>query len=255
MASSEIQKAIVLKVYSSDGELFALTSQSGIDYTTGFCYSIMQYLKTIEKMSDEKLATYTNKPDELRELVARLGDYGTLAQAYFKDNRSSGYISDSELDQVDAVKASHLVGYKATITKAQNCGIKYTGNLSLETATHLNHYFTLEEGRSIDEYEIRVNRDLITTESTGAITLKLVSGNKYCLKIDDIAAPDLDEGYNISVVEKQSGETMISVEGFSALSYIYLYLRSYENDTSKANIVRTLKSLYLYYQAANGFFG
>ena len=257
VASSEIQKAIVLKVYSSDGELFALTSQSGIDYTTGFCYSIMQYLKAVEKMSDEKLATYTNKPDELRELVARLGDYGTLAQAYFKDNRSSGYISDSELEQVDAVKSSDpdLERCKATITKAQNCGIKYSGNLSLETATHLNHYFTLEEGRSIDEYEIRVNEDLITTESTGAITLKLVSGNKYCLKIDDIAAPDLDEGYNISVVEKQSGETLISVEGFSALSYIYLYLRSYENDTSKANIVRTLKSLYLYNQAANGFFG
>ncbi|MBR4820004.1 MAG: hypothetical protein IKZ74_08120, partial [Clostridiales bacterium] len=255
VASSEIQKAIVLKVFSSDGELFALTSQSGIDYTTGFCYSIMQYLKAVEKMSDEKLATYTNKPDELRELVTRLGRFGTLSQAYFKDNRSSGYISGSELKQIDDVQAADLSGCQATVTKSANNKIKYTGNLSLETATHLNHYFTLEDGRSIDEYEIYVNNQPITTESTGAITLKLVSGNKYCLKIDDIAAPDLDVGYNITVKEKLSGETLISVEEFSALSYVYLYLNLYENDASKANIVRVLKSLYLYNKAANGYFG
>ena len=255
VVSSEIQKAIVLQAYSSNGKEFPLATQSGIDYTDGYSYSILQYLKTIENMSDEKLATYTNKPDELRALVARLGEYGTLAQAYFKDNRSSGYISESELNQVDAVHASTLEGYKATITKSQNCRIKYTGNLSLETATHLNHYFTLEEGRSIDEYEIRVNGDLITTESTGAITLKLVSGNKYCLKIDNIASGDLDKGYNISVVDTVANETMISVEGFSALSYIYVYLQANENDTSKTDIVRVLKSLYLYNQAANGYFG
>ena len=127
--------------------------------------------------------------------------------------------------------------------------------MALETATHLNHYFTLEEGRSIDEYEIRVNGDLITTESTGPITLTLVSGNKYCLKIDNIASGDLDKGYNISVVDTVANETMISVEGFSALSYIYVYLQANENDTSKTDIVRVLKSLYLYNQAANGYFG
>ncbi|MBR5418578.1 MAG: hypothetical protein IK109_11205, partial [Clostridiales bacterium] len=158
-------------------------------------------------------------------------------------------------NQVDNIHAADLTGYQATVTKSANNKIKYTGNLSLETATHLNHYFTLEDGRSIDEYEIRVNGNLITTESTGAITLKLVGDNKYCLKIDDIAAPDLDVGYNITVKEKLSGETLISVEGFSALSYVYLYLNLYENDASKADIVRVLKSLYLYNLAANAYFG
>ena len=257
LASTEVMKSVKVQAFYPDGTEYPLFSPSGIDYTDGFNYSIMQYVAMVENMSDEKLATYTDKPAELRLLLTRLDEYGTLSQAYFKDNDSRGSISDSELEQVDAVKSSDpdLERHKATITKAQNCGIKYSGNLSLETATHLNHYFTLEAGRSIDEYEIRVNGDLITTESTGAITLKLVSGNKYCLKIDNIAAPDLDEGYDISVVDTVANETVISVEGFSALSYIYLYLKTYENDTSKTDIVRVLKSLYLYNQAANGFFG
>ena len=255
LASTEVMKSVKVQAFYPDGTEYPLFSPSGIDYTDGFNYSIMQYVAMVENMSDEKLATYTDKPAKLRLLLTRLDEYGTLSQAYFKDNDSRGSISDSELRLVDGVKAADLEGYKATITKAQNCGIKYSGNLSLETATHLNHYFTLEEGRSIDEYEIRVGNDLITTESTGPITLKLVSGNKYCLKIDNIAAPDLDEGYNISVVDKSTNETVISVERFSALSYIYLYLKTYENDTSKADIVRVLKSLYLYNEAANEFFG
>ena len=61
--------------------------------------------------------------------------------------------------------------------------------------------------------------------------------------------------YNITVKEKASGDTVISTENYSALSYAWYALNYFENDPSYIKLVMLLKSLYLYNQAANNFFG
>ena len=128
-------------------------------------------------------------------------------------------------------------------------------SLSLQTATHFNHYFELQYGTDISDYEFYVGENLITEETTGPITLTAVGENKYRLKIDNIAAAELDKVYNITVIEKASGNTVLYTENYSALSYAWYVLCYYENDPSREKLVKVMKSLYLYNQAANEFFG
>ena len=255
LTSSQIQKPINVRAFYGDHEEYKLHSESGIDYTSGYRFSILQYLAVVKNMPEEELAALTPKPAALKALVTRLHQFGTLAQAYFKDNNSSGSITQDELAEIRQVHADSLSAYQPEAVTKPNSGITFDISLSLQTATHLNFYFTLEEGRSIDEYEFYINGDPITLETSGAITLSEISANKYRLKVNDVAAKDLNKVYTLSVKLKSDGSEVIHIGNYSALSYAFLYLSMFESDSSRAALVDAMKSLYLYNLAADTYFG
>lgn len=255
LTSSQIHKPVTINAFQANGQNYPLQTLTGITHEGGYAYSIMQYLATVQAMSLEELGEFTDKPEELKDLVNSLQGYGVLAQDYFADNDASGDIPAEALAKIDEVTHSDLDAYQGVGMNSTNGKIIHTISLSLQTATHFNHYFELQYGADISDYEFYVDGNLITEETTGPITLKAVSENKYRLKIDNIAAADLDKVYNITVKEKASGDKVISTENYSALSYAWYVLNYYENDSRYIKLVMLLKSLYLYNQAANIFFG
>ena len=256
VTSSQTRIPIILRAYYPGGELYPFITLSGIDHKDGYVYSMTQYVAVVSAMSNEQLSEYTDKPDALKLLLKRLNEYGTLSQAYFKHNHSSGTISSSELDEVNEVEISDLeTDFAPSIYQVPANGLLYQMSLSLKTDTHINHVFTLYGGRSIDEYQFFVGDTEITTQSKGNIRLIKDSEDTYYLKIANISASNLDTPYDVKVVLRSTGEEVIRVQNYSALSYAYLYLERFENDPSRAELVKTLKCLYLYNQAANDFFG
>ena len=255
LTSSQIHKPVTINAFQANGQNYPLQTLTGITHEGGYAYSIMHYLATIQAMSLEELRAYTDKPEELRELVNSLQGYGVLAQEYFADNDASGNLSAEALKKINEVTLDDLDAYQGVSHNSTYGKIIHSLSLSLQTATHFNHYFELQYGADISDYEFYVDGNLITEETTGPITLTAVGENKYRLKIDNIAAAELDKVYNITVIEKASGNTVLYTENYSALSYAWYVLCYYENDPSREKLVKVMKSLYLYNQAANEFFG
>ena len=125
----------------------------------------------------------------------------------------------------------------------------------LESATTLTHNFIIDEG-SVDDYVFMVNGKVITTSTTGDITLTRVNG-KYRISIGNIVAAHLQDVYEVVVTDK-AGNELINISNYSAMSYSHVVISSVGLNPAgekDAQFVHLLQSLYLYNVAAKEYFG
>lgn len=246
IAAAQQRDDIVLTAHLSDGTVYPLLDKAGEDVTsTGYVYSGINY--TAEARNGGAAAT-------LLDMLDRLNDFGKYAQVYFDYYPELGEYTDRAGD-IDNVTLEALNRYAPVITATANCGIRRSGStLMLESATTVTHNFIIDRG-TVDDYIFMVDGKVITTESTGDITLKLVEG-KYRISIGNIVAAHLQDSYEVVVTDK-TGNELIRISNYSALSYAQVVISHYGEtpaDETNAKLVNMLKSLYLYNRAAMVWF-
>ena len=233
LQSTQMNDAVVLRLYGSDDSLITLYSFAGEEITeNGYSYSVRDYINRVT-------ASYTQSP-KLKALVNALSDYGSLAQVQF------GYHADQaaaivEQEALDAVTLETLEPLAYTTEGTLPEGLGYYGsNLVLDSKTTLKHYFTLGSGHDISEYRFTVGGEEYTPARAGAY---------YYVEIPNITAKDLDERYPVRITPA-GDDTAYYELSYSALSYA----RQVMIHSSDNNLRQLVKGLYLYSLAAEAFF-
>ncbi|MCR5061069.1 MAG: CAP domain-containing protein [Saccharofermentans sp.] len=247
IASGEQRDELVLSVHLDDENVYPLQDKNGLDVTsTGYVYTAVTY-------TDDARAGGAGAG--LIGLLERLNDFGKFAQIYFNHSADLGSLSDLA-DDVSGVTLTTLNQYAPVITTAPNSGIRRSGStLMLESATTLTHNFIIDEG-SVDDYVFMVNGNVITTSTTGDITLTRVNG-KYRISIGNIVAAHLQDVYEVVVTDK-AGNELIKISNYSAMSYAHVVISSVGLNPANekdAQFVRLLQSMYRYNVAAREYFG
>ena len=173
------------------------------------------------------------------------------------------------------VTAASLADYEAQITNTSD-GVNYVGSsLVMRTETAIKHYFTLPEGKTLDDYTFLLGEGDDAVELTPQ-----ASGNYHVVEIPDIPSAELGDALTVNVIctadsnhtggvvggnsgTIENGYNTGSVGGstvntwtYSAMSYVYKALTKYEaNDPAVSDaLANACKALTLYYQAADAFF-
>ena len=227
--AKKMNDVVTLQVYSGKDIPYLLLDGNGVDYTDGYSYSVAAYLRKARE-------TYSS--GALRELADAMSDYGALAQMFFKhDTDKAAVVSDAIAD----VSAESFAPYEPQITVTENAGVSYVGsNLRLESETSLRHYFRLDIGRTLDDYEITLDGSPVTPT---------LYAEGYCAEVPDIAAKDLGQSHALEIRLKSGGDAL-TIENYSALSYGWKALHGSRDD----NLRNLVKGLYLYCQKAQAYF-
>lgn len=224
VAAKEMTEQITLRLYTSDHAEVALFNAAGTPIDAAV-YSVAKYVSCVS--------------DDTKPLADSLASYGAYAMEYF------GYEPvDEDTDYASAITGanvysvtpetleSFLTTYSGAVTGAAVSGI----SLSLESLTTLNISFT-----GLEDCTVTVNDTAVTPE---------VSGERYVVRILNIAAKDLDRPH--TVVISCGGETMTLTA--SVLSYARNALNAYSSSPEKTALCSLVKALYLYSVEANAYF-
>ncbi len=172
---------------------------------------------------DNYLKAMANEPEKYekeQKVVAALSSYGSSAQQFFAGQNVA------ETEEMQAITATTLEESKATIANTPPEGITYNGtSLILESNTTIRHYFEVTSEELAQTYQMMP-----------------ASNGLYYLEQNNINAQELNTPVSVSI-----GDFTIAA---SPLSYAYAVLNS---DATDANLKNLVKSLYLYYQAANKY--
>ena len=164
-------------------------------------------------------------------LCKTLVQYGEMAKAYFGDTQAE-YTGED-------VTAEQLESYATQVEGTLPDGVAMNStSLVLESATTLKIYFT---ATTLDGLKITVDGNEVTPATVGT--------GVYCISIANISAKDLDTVYTVAIGD----DTNIYNIKICALSYAYQVL-SYDTELD-ADLVSTVKALYLYNKAAKAYFG
>lgn len=232
LTAKEMRDDVVLKLYDRDGKPFPIMEKDGGEPTQSYTFSAQAYFDLAhEKSSDESLLT----------MLDRMSEYGMYAQLYFQHNTAAAVVSAEMQGRLGGVGEASLSVFEPTISEKDSAPISYTGaSLTLKSETRLRHFFALGAGE-IGDYVFTVNGVEVTPVAVGA---------EWAVEIEHIAAKDLDTPYTVKVTK--SGEELISVSRYSALSYALRVIRA--NGNGDAGLVDLMKGLYLYNAAANNYF-
>jgi len=209
-----------------------------------FSCSARYYLNRINESSDTSVM--------LKNLAYYMNLYGQYSQLYFgyntdliSDVDSPGDLSYEQLDEYKKKIYQHLPEDQE-VQENQEVpeGIHYVGTtLSLENEIAIRHYFTLDEGRDISDYEFSF--DGFTPDG-----IEEVSSGRYAVMKRNISAKEIGQEYSLKVESKEDGDIYCEIR-YSVLSYVYdVLLKKPDND----ELVALCKSLYFYWKAAADYF-
>ena len=224
VAAKEMTEQITLRLYTSDHAEVALFNAAGTPID-GAVYSVAKYVSCVS--------------DDTKPLADSLASYGAYAMEYFgyepvdEDTDYASAITGANVNSVTPeTLESFLTTYSGAVTGAAVSGI----SLSLESLTTLNISFT-----GLEDCTVTVKDTAVTPE---------VSGERYVVRIPNIAAKDLDRPH--TVVISCGGETMTLTA--SVLSYARNALNAYSSSPEKTALCSLVKALYLYSVEANAYF-
>ena len=217
----ELSSPIKLYVYDGKGNHVAIANSNVAD-KYGYTYSANTYIEDAMKSEDSGLS----------EMMSALIVYGNYANSYFSNTAApQGGVAD--------VSAESLKKYEKCVDSTAE-GIRYLGSsLILNSDTALRHYFSLNDGYSIDDYKFVVD---------GKELKPICSEGVYYINILGISAKDLGNTYELTVTEK-SGKKLVLKYG--ALSYCYEVIK---NNNGNQNLSNLIKALYQYSCAAQNYF-
>ena len=245
---------VVVKLIKGDGSMYPLLDTDRNYVPNGYVFSVQDYIDIAKARLDPQ------KDAALLNMIKYMSEYGMYAQRYFNIDMDKVKTDTSIFFEISALGPDDLSAYAPVINLDGGSGIAFANStLDLDSATTLSHYFTLDAGKSIEDYVFLVDGTKVTLDSTGRYTLTYVpEKDKYCLAIHNIAAAELDQDYDVEVFDADS-EMVVDLQ-YSALSYVYRALVSYKNmDTTtitekQAYLFFTVRALYLYYLAAEAYF-
>ena len=233
VTAKQMRDEVVLQLFDGKGTPYPLRHKSGADYTSGYSYSAQKYFDTVHAESTDA---------ELLTLIDRMSDYGHYAQLHFKYNEANALNTQAMRDELDTVTLQTLRNFKDSVTEATNSGVAYQGaTLLLKSETSLRHYFSLKSGK-ITDYKFYVD---------GVEVTPVLSGSSYIVEIPNISASLLSKAYSVQV--KKGTQTLISIENYSALSYVRRVIDVQGNGDQ--TIVNLVRALYNYNRAALIYFG
>ncbi|MBR2472412.1 MAG: hypothetical protein IKB44_00495, partial [Clostridia bacterium] len=197
--------------------------------------SIRDYAEYV--LGSETSAEYT---DDLKAMLKAMLNYGAYAQTYFgynaEDLANAGYETD-----LSVVKATDVTNINAVSGSLDGIAIRGV-SLELKARTSLRFVFTVAEGYSIDDYTFKYGDTELEVES--------LSDGSYRVCVENINVFELDNAYTVDVTMEGNAESTYSVTS-SALSYVSIVLNGQYED----GIVNLCKTLYLYNQAGNTYYG
>ncbi len=195
-----------------------------------------EYAYTVSDYADYILENETAYSEETIALVEALMTYGTCAEAYFDDAVTLDTVTDEAVDT--SFDNTEITGTVAQMTGGLPNGITYYGtSLLLKTCTTLRHYFVLEEGMSITDYEFTFDGTAVTP---------VAKGEYYYVELQGINAADLGQSYELSVDDGTWAYR------YSVLNYVTDIL---SNSNSGAELQSLVKALMLFHVAASAYAG
>ena len=207
VAAKEMASDIKFKVVAGDGT-----------FGKEFNYKVQTYAEAIingDYTADEKT------------MAKAMLNYGGYAQQYFgfnAENLANKGI-DSTLADVDLSTISD-----ATVNTPE--GLNYYGtSLMTTSATAIRHYFTLAEGKSINDYTFKYGENTLDPVAKSAY---------YYVEISGITAAQLGDSFTLTINDANT------------LTYSpYTYVKAVLNGTYDAKLQNLAKAIYHYGQAAD----
>jgi hypothetical protein len=208
VAAKEMTDNISMQLYISDNQAVG----------DKFTYSVADYTEYI-------LANETEYSDEI-PLVKAMLRYGAAAQRYF--NYNENYSADSILPEADRevqnITSEELASYERQMNGELPEGLNYYGSsLVLNSSVSVKHYFTVDSGYSITDYEFEID---------GQVVKPIRSGAYYCIYISDIDAQNYDKSYTLII----NNSYRIT---YGAFSYVYSVLGE-QSDNELMQLVKAL---------------
>ncbi len=229
VAAAQIGETITGRVYAGGNSL-------------EFEYSVYDYLT---ELSEDPEYMQNADLESLARAVAVYGYYANELFGYYELAPHTLFDSSGMQD----VTAQSLAQSEPVLSNTDG-EINYVGStLVLRTKTAIRHYFTLPEGKTIDNYTFALGEG----ESAEYLT-PVLKGRYYYVEIPDIPSAELGDETTVTVLNGE--DTAVSTWRYSALSYAYLVLGIYENGGTdvSAELADAVKALVLYYYSAAEYF-
>ncbi len=229
--TDEITAKVVKVVDGKDVPVKCVNEAGDKDFTTtGYKYSIEQYLNN-----------QRNGNGPMSKFAQAAYDYGVAAQIKFAYGT---HMSEEVSDAVKAVEASDLA---ETITDGQKPdGVKASINVNFSSDNSLYVYFTLPEGKTLDDYLWSMD-----DEAVAPVPSEDGKANKYQYKVPNVAAKNLSDPHTFSITDKVDSSVIFTVET-SCIGYARTSIQS---KTSAEDMKNLARALYLYNETAIAYFG
>ncbi|MBQ8621417.1 MAG: hypothetical protein IJ422_03790 [Oscillospiraceae bacterium] len=214
--------------------------RSGEQITDSIARNVLDYASAVLETGN----------DEQKSIITALLTYGGYAQLKFNkdvDNPAYNLLTEKSLTVPDISG----VTFTEAIEKPDTAigGIQQTTQEAhLDYAIYLTVYFTLDEGKSIENYRFELTYPVNGKEYSKTL-IPDADGTRYYVKIENIPAAYLDYKYTITVTNTSTSD--VYVVKTSVLAYLSALLNSKTASDAQRNLA---KAMYLYNQAANEFF-
>ena len=156
-------------------------------------------------------------------------------------------------------KKEELNAYTQTVTKdKENAGITCLGmSLVLYSETAMRAYFSLDEGRNMEDFTFTVTNEATGADVTETIKFGESASGSY-LEIPGIGATNLDSNYTITVKEGEENVLTVTYSPFTyfknKLAYIDTNTENQEADqTELGNLENVITAMYRYNKAAEAY--
>lgn len=196
-------------------------------------YSVKEYADRLFAYIE---STGTTAFDSVVPLVKAMLNYGAYSQLCFGYNTNA--LANADLAETDKTlpESIDVSAFAHSISGSEEGIQVYSASLLLESETTARFYFRLTGDKTIDEYTFIVDGQAVTPTPSG--------DGIYYVDKTNISAKDLDTAY------------IASVGGLSVTYYGLSYVRSMLSwSGSTEALINIVKSLYVYNQAANTYFG
>lgn len=210
VAAKDMASLIKAEIIDGDG-----------NHGTLYSYSVEDYANYLISNADE------NHPEYLRAkpLVEAMLEYGRHANVYFNSEETTEILNVTVPERV------------YTVTGMPS-GVNFDGaTLSLKSQTTLSLYFVKESSAGAVE--------LTMDGKTEGVDYQVYSsGNKYVIRIPNIAANELNNSFTVKV----NGTGSVT---YSPMTYCY---KAVSDDNTSNKLKNTVKALYLYWNEADNYF-
>ena len=115
---------------------------------------------------------------------------------------------------------------------------------TLNTETTIKHYITLAEGRDISNYIFTIGGSPVTP---------VLDGDRYCIRITDISAADLDGTFTFQIINTNPFGMYTAT--YNVMNYVEAMFNACKDNPAYTDLCNLLKAIYLYNDAANTYFG
>ena len=202
--------------------------------------SVNEFLEqTVQQYADDA---------KLVNVCGALAEYGYRAHELFDPQGDfTPAVITAYTDTLDNATAG-----TCPLTLENNGGVDYVGmSLVLLTKTSIRYYFTLPEGKSIDNYTFLAFGNGYSP--TGTQIIPVQKGSRWYVELTDIASPNLSTIYTVRVYDGSLSNKVNTWSG-CALSYAYQVLTAPGGTFSDA-LINVCKALCNYSKYAELYFG